>query len=119
MSINKFLSFGKLLSLLLLISCSVSANTALPTKGFNQQEKISFNKVEDAIHKNMLQPQVVHVNITVEHTVKPVNPSCAALFLIEKSSLEVSPNGQTTTTLQDADRCESVSRLLFPFHIFW
>lgn len=119
MSTKKFFTFGKIVALLLLISYSVAAKPILNVTEFQKQGKTAFNKVENAAHKNMLQPQVVHVTMMPEHTVNPANPSYFASTFTEESSSELSSNGQTTIILQDANRCESVSRLLFPFHIFW
>lgn len=118
MSAKKFIGFGTLLALLLLISGSVSAKSFAANE---MQEKGTFtlNQAEDSIHKNMLQPQTVSVGISSEHLAKPIPLGYAALLFNENSFSTVKPIGKTTTFLQDADRCESVSRLLFPFHIFW
>ena len=118
MSTKKFILFGKMLALLLLINSTVSAKSFIANE-FQDKGNVTLNKSEHSFHKNMLQPQVVHVSITSEPSVKPINSGFVALLFNEKTSLVLKPNEQANVILQDADRCESVSRLLFPFHIFW
>lgn len=119
MSTKKFIVFGKMLTLLLLISYSVSAGTTSATNHLQDNPIENLNKAEHSFHKNMLQPQVVHVSMLPEHSVKPVQAAYSDLFYSESNSLLLQPTEQTNLVLQDADRCESVSRLLFPFHSFW
>lgn len=118
MSAKKFIGFGKLLALLLLISCSVSAKTFTANE-IQKKGTVTLNKAEDSIHKNMLQPQTAYVSISNEHLAKPMSFGYVALFFNEGAVSTLNPIGKTATFLQDADRCESVSRLLFPFHNFW
>ncbi|MCF6131677.1 hypothetical protein [Flavobacterium wongokense] len=118
MSIKKFMMFGKLLTLVLLISSSVSAKSFI-ANGFQDEGTVTINNAGQSFHKNMLQPQLVHVNVTTEHTVKPISLGYTALLFNEKTSLTLKPSGPTSLILQDVDRCESVSKLLFPFHYFW
>ncbi|UPT71902.1 MAG: hypothetical protein M0D53_06260 [Flavobacterium sp. JAD_PAG50586_2] len=115
----RFISFGKLLALLLLISYSVAAKVSIATNEFQDTRKAIVDKAENFFHKNMLQPQVVHVGMTPEHSVKTVHSGYFGLLFSDGSPLVLKPFGQTQTILQDMDRCESVSRLLFPFHYFW
>lgn len=118
MSTRKFLAFGKVLVLLLLISCSVHAKAAIDTK-FSTKEIETFNKAESSLHKNMLQTQVVHVTVMHEQPSKPVKGVSGDFPFCDNTYLLLQLPGQTNIVLQDADRCESVSRLLFPFHNFW
>lgn len=119
MSTKRFISFGKLLALLLLIGYSVAAKASIATNEFQDTRKVIVDKAENSFHKNMLQPQVVHVSMTPEHSVKTVHSGYFGLLFSESNPLLLKPFGQTQTILQDMDRCESVSRLLFPFHYFW
>lgn len=115
---KRFIVFGKMLTLLLFISSSVSAKS-FSVNEFQNKGKETLNKVDHSFHKNMLQPQVIHVTITSEPSVKPINFGFVALLFDEKALLAVKSSGQTNELLQDANRCESVSKLLFPFHNFW
>lgn len=119
MSTKKLLTFGKILALLLLISFSVTAKTTFAPNEFQNPKTLDFSKEQTALNNNMLQPQVVHVSVTTEHSVKLTNSSFGVLFYGEKPSVTLRPFGQTNVILQDANRCESVSRLLFPYHLFW
>lgn len=119
MALRKFIAFGKLLALLLLFSGTAVARPLAAQEDFREKGALSLNKAEQAFHKNMLQPQVVHVSIASEDSVKPITPGYAALLFHDNASLLKQTAGQANEILQDADRCESVSRLLFPFHYFW
>lgn len=118
MSIKKFIAFGKVLTFLLLLSSSVSAK-ALAAYELPQNGALAINKAEHSFHKNMLEPQTVHVSITNEHLAKPTSLGYVTLLSNGSSLSTLKPIGKATAFLQDADRCESVSRLLFPFHNFW
>lgn len=107
-----------MLALLLLISSSVSAKSFI-AHDFQDNQTENLNKAAHSFHENMLQPQVVHVSITSEHSGKPVHTALNDLFYSESNHLVLQPLGQTNVVLQDANRCESVSKLLFPFHVFW
>lgn len=120
MSIKRFITFGKLLTLLLFISYSVDGKTPVTITYESQvPRQVTVDKVEHSFHKNMLQPQVVHVSMMPEHSLKTVHSGCVGLLYSESITLQLLPVGQTQTILQDVNRCESVSRLLFPFHNFW
>lgn len=120
MSTKQQLFCFKLLFLLLCFNASsVKAGTFATNNQSTSERTLTLNKEESAFHKNMLQPQVVHVSAMPEHIVKSVNSGFAVLFYSERKHLLLQPNGQTNVFLQDANRCESVSRLLFPFHYFW
>lgn len=108
-----------MLALLLLISYSVVAKTAVTTNEFQDKETLTLNKAQHSFHKNMLQTQVMHVSIASEHLVKPSNSGYVALLFNDKASLLLQTSRQKNTFLQDVNRCESVSKLLFPFHDFW
>ncbi|MGC4041156.1 MAG: hypothetical protein QM710_10315 [Flavobacterium sp.] len=119
MPIKKFISFGQLLALLLLFGFTAAAKPAVAKNEFHEKGALSLNKIENSFHKNMLQPQVVHVNMVTEDSVKPISSGYAVLFFYENTALSLPLTGQTNQTLQDCNRCESVSKLLFPFHYFW
>ena len=119
MSKKQYVTFSKLLLLLLLVSVSVAAKTAVPQKQLPKTDTTSLTKTTHSLHHNMLQPQVVHVSVTSEQPVKPVLSDYVAWFYGNSIVLTGQPKAQTRVFLQDADRCESVSRLLFPFHSFW
>lgn len=119
MALRKFIAFGKLLALLLLFSSTAVAKPLATKKDFHEKGTLALNKAEQAFHKNMLQPQVVHVSTASEDSVKPITPGYAALLFHENAVLLQQTTGQANEILQDADRCESVSKLLFPFHYFW
>ena len=114
----KFLSFAKILAMLL-VSYSVSAKTGNATDGFEQNQSLKLTKAAGNLHKNMLQPHTVHVSILPEHSAKPTTPGYGILFMAYQSDLLLRPKAQATEILQDVDRCESVSRFLFPYHFFW
>ena len=118
MSTKKFLAFGTLLALLLLTSFSVTAKTIGIDK-FQEQRTESLNKTEHSFHKNMLQPQLVHVTMMPEHSVKPVPIGFGIFCYRDTTLLLLQPTAQAHVVLQDANRCESVSRFLFPYHFFW
>lgn len=118
MSTRRFISFVKLLALLLFVSFSVTAKTDMVTNEF-PQKKVLFGKTEHSFHKNMLQPQVVHVTVATEHSIKPISPVYFGFLSNVNISLVPCSLGRTSSIFQDVDRCESVSRLLFPFHNFW
>lgn len=119
MSIRKFIALGKLLSLLLFVSYSVAAKVPIAVNELQDAGKLTFEKTEHSFHENMLQPKVAHVGMTSEHSIKTVNSSYLGLLFSDSITLQLLSVGQTQIILQDVDRCESVSRLLFPFHYFW
>ncbi|MDI1318413.1 hypothetical protein [Flavobacterium sp.] len=119
MSTKKFLAFGKILALLMLISYSVVAKSVSSTNELQDPRPLSLNKPADSFHKNMLQPQVVHVSMMMEHSIKLVNPTVGILFIGCDTDLLSMPTAQTHVILQDVNRCKSVSPLLFPYHFFW
>lgn len=119
MSTKRFITFGKLLALLLFISYSVAAKASVFTNEFQDTRKVIVDKAEHYFHKNMLQPQVVHVSMMPEHSLKTVHSGYLGLLFNDSITSLLQPVGQTQTILQDVNRCESVSRLLFPFHNFW
>lgn len=117
MSAKKLILLAKILLLFLLTSNPAAAKTAIHNNDVSGKEALC--KSGHSFHQNMLQPQTVHFSIANEHQLKPVSLGYAALFLQEQLSFAVNPRSKTTTILQDTNRCESVSRLLFPFHNFW
>ncbi len=119
MDLRKFITFSKILALLLLISTSANAKSTVAKNEFNPKKALNFNKDEQAFHRNMLQPQTAHISVGTEDSVKPINSGYFALLLSENVSSATQYIGHTNEILQDANRCESVSKLLFPFHYFW
>ena len=119
MSTKKFLTFGKILALLMLISYSVTAKSVSYTNEFQEHQTLTLNKPSDNFHKNMLQPRVAHVSMMMEHSVKLVSPIVGILFSGYDTNLLSFPAAQTHIILQDVNRCKSVSPLLFPYHFFW
>lgn len=105
--------------LLLFISCSAMAKPIDAQKDFSEKGTLSLNEARHTFHKNMLQPQTLHVTIANEHPVKSISLGYAVLFLQEQTVFAVKARSKTTAILQDENRCESVSKLLFPFHNFW
>ncbi|MCF6129306.1 hypothetical protein L1S35_06445 [Flavobacterium sp. AS60] len=119
MSAKKFIGFGLLLSLLLLFSFSVTARTAIAANESSDNRKETFHKADHSFHKNMLQPQVMQVTVMPEHSAKPLAVAYSTLYCSESINLSLQPTRQANVFIQDVNRCESVSRLLFPFHYFW
>ena len=116
---RKFIGFGKLFVLLLLISFSASAGTTITVTESHDKQTGMVDKAGHSFHKNMLQPQAAHVSMVPEQSVKPILNSYSAFFYTGSTCLPLHPTGQAKLFIQDEDRCESVSRLLFPFHSFW
>lgn len=125
MHLRKFISFGKLLALLLLISYTAVAKPTVSKNELPEKGALNLSKTEHChaepveAHKNMLQPQVVHLSTGSEDSVKPITSAYVALPFYGTASFSLQATGQANQILQDADRCESVSKLLFPFHYFW
>ncbi len=116
---RKFIGFGKLFALLLLVSFSASAGTTITVAESHNKRAVMLDKEGFSFHKNMLQPQVVHVSMMPEQSIKPILIGYNAILYPGSTYLPVQPIGRVKLFIQDADRCESVSRLLFPFHSFW
>jgi hypothetical protein len=102
----------------LLISSSVSAKSFIANE-FQDKGKETLHKADHSFHKNMLQTQVMHVSALPEHSAKPLAVAYSTLCYSEITNLSLQPTGQANVFIQDLNRCESVSRLLFPFHYFW
>src|SRR4051812_16307900 len=117
MPIKKSILFGNLFALLVLISYSVAAKDPGTITEFHQQQ-LSLNKAADSVHENMLQTAIVHISMVSAQPVKAANPGFGILAGSCNVCLLLHPAAPAIVT-QDADRCESVSRLLFPYHIFW
>jgi len=119
MSVKPLLAFGKLWLLLLLLSNPVAAKTIMADDSAQDAKTVTLLKADEVIHKDGLQPQVPSVRIISEHHAKPINFGYAALSDDDSASLVLGYVGSTQVLLQDANRCESVSRLIFPYHFFW
>jgi hypothetical protein len=119
MSAKRLLALGKIWVLLLLFSTMAVAKTAMMVAPETSKE-VSLFKAGHSFTKDLLQPQALSTaGVTTEHAAKPMPFGYAVLEYAESTRLGLGYVGTTTTVLQDANRCESVSRLLFPFHIFW
>ena len=116
---KRFITFGKVLALLLFVSYSVAAKTSIATNEFQDTQKVTVDKADYSFHKNMLQPQVVHISMMPEHSLKTVHSGFLGLLSADNITFQLLSIGQTQTILQDVNRCENVSRLLFPSHYFW
>lgn len=116
---KRFLAWGKVWVLLLLFSNLVVAKSAVVIAP-NTSKEVSLFKAGHSFAKDLLQPQALSTaGIASEHAAKPMPFGYAALAYDENTRLVLGFVGTTTVVLQDTNRCESVSRLLFPFHIFW
>jgi hypothetical protein len=116
---KRFLALGKIGVLLLLFSNLVVAKSAMVVAPQDSKEVSLFN-AGHSFTKDLLQPQGVSTaGVASEQAAKPMPFGYAALAYDESIRLVLGYVGTTTEVLQDANRCESVSRLLFPFHIFW
>lgn len=116
---KKYLSFLQLLTLLLLTTYSV-AGTSMGTTALVQRPSTeNLNDSESDFHRNMLQQQVVHLTAQPEQGGKLLHSGFGILPVSSTHFSAVQPTTSATTILQDVNRCESVSRLLFPYHFFW
>ncbi len=119
MSAKKILILGKVWLLLLLFSNILAAKPVLDTEIKSTQE-VSLFKAGHSFTKDILQPQGLSTaRLASEQVAKPMPFGYAVLQYDEITRLVLGYVGTTTTVLQDTNRCESVSRLLFPFHFFW
>lgn len=118
MAVKQLLAFGKLL-LLLLLSNPVAAKTVMANKDCQESKVVTVFEADDVVHKDGLQPQAPSVRVISEHHAKPISFGYTALFYDGSVSLVLGYVGSTQVLLQDANRCESVSRFLFPYHFFW
>ncbi|MET0759665.1 MAG: hypothetical protein ABWZ56_04545 [Flavobacterium sp.] len=84
-----------------------------------QQENSSSNFSNDSIHASaFIQPQVTNT-FTVNHKAdSPVFIKWFDNFLFKIPDFKISKH-LNTFLIQDINRCENVSLLLFPFHFFW
>jgi len=116
---KRFLALGKIGVLLLLFSNLAVANSAMVITPETAKE-VSLFKAGHSFTKDLLQPQGLSTaGATSEHAAKPMPFGFAVLEYAASTRLVLGYVGTTTVILQDANRCESVSRLLFPYHIFW
>lgn len=118
MSLKQFIVLGKLW-VLLLFGNGAFANIVLPCNDISVSIAVAVFETEDSLHKEGLQPQIPSIRIISEHQAKPVVFGYFALSYETNVSLVLGYSGPTQVLLQDANRCESVSRFLFPHHFFW
>lgn len=118
MSAKQFIVLGKLL-VLLLFSNGAFANTLMPFEGSQDSKAVMLYQTGDTLHKDGLQPQVPSGRILSEHQAKPFSLGYPVFEYDESTRLVLGYVGPTVVFLQDANRCESVSRFLFPYHFFW
>lgn len=84
-----------------------------------QQENSSSYFSNDSIHASaFLQPQVAPTFLANCKVDNPVLAKWFDTFLIEAPDLKILKH-LNTFQIQDINRCENVSLLLFPFHSFW
>ena len=117
MSIKPILALGKLWLLFLLVSNPVAARTIAACSDQDSKTE-TFFKAGDSVHKDGLQPQAPSVRIISEQHAKPLSLGWPVTEY-ENACLVLGYTGNTVFLLQDVNRCESVSRFLFPYHIFW
>ncbi len=118
MSAKQFIRYSKLL-VLLLFSNGAIANSVISLEHSRDSKTVVLYQAEDSLHKDGLQPQVPSVRIISDHHAKPISFGYPALSYVDGGSLVLGYVGTTQVLLQDANRCESVSRFLFPYHFFW
>lgn len=118
MSAKQFIVLGKLW-VLLLLGNGPFANTVMSFDKAQQSKAVTLFEAEDTLHKEGLQPQIPSVRIISEHQAKPISFGYPELAYEVNIGLALGFTGPTQVLLQDANRCESVSRFLFPYHFFW
>ncbi|WP_333600244.1 hypothetical protein [Flavobacterium sp.] len=118
MSVKQCIAFSKLWVLLLCFSNLVVAKTPAVDKHLQDTQTEAFLKAGYSLSKDLLQPQTFS-RVLSEHSVTPLPLGCAVLQYDEKLRLILGYKGTTVLLVQDADRCESVSHFLFPYHFFW
>ncbi|WP_284652415.1 hypothetical protein [Flavobacterium terrisoli] len=118
MSAKQFIVLGKLW-VLLLFGNSAFANTVMPFGEQQESKAVTLYKAVETLHKDGLQPQVPSVRIISEQQAKSFSLGYPVIGLYESVRLVPGYVGPTVVLLQDADRCKSVSRFLFPYHFFW
>ena len=115
---KQFIVLGKLWVLLLFGNLAL-ANMVLPIDKVQQCKTVTLFETEDSIHKEGLQPQIPSVRILTEHQSKPISFGYPELIYEVNVDLVKGFTGLTQVLIQDANRCESVSRFLFSYHFFW
>ena len=118
MSVKPYIALAKLWLLLLLVSNTAVAGNTASTQDLASKPVTIFDASE-TLHKNMLQPQAMSLRVLSEHTIKPISFGDFVFPATPISATTYQFTKPTVAFSQDADRCESVSRLLFPFHVFW
>ena len=119
MSVKQLLTFGKLWLLLLLMSNSVVAKTVMPNQICQDAKAVALYKADGVVHKDGLQPKTLSFRIISEHHAKPIGFGYAPVSYAAAVCIVLCHVGPTQVLLQDVNRCESVSRFLFPYHFFW
>ena len=115
---KQILALGKLWLLLLLMSNGAVANTSVP-ESTSEKKTETFLKTGQTLHKDGLQPEVLSVRVLLEHPAKSISFGYAVVNDYPSSNLVCIYAGPTVLLVQDTNRCESVSRFLFPYHFFW
>ena len=119
MDAKLFLALPKLWLLLLLLSNIAVANTSMVVKPCQESKTVTLFEAETSLHKEGLQPQLPSFRIISEHHAKPISFGHSELFYDFDSRLIPESVGLIQVFLQDVNRCENVSRFLFPYHFFW
>lgn len=117
---KQFLVFGKLWLLLLLFCQPIEAKVRCGIEQRQNLETASLFKTENLLHEDMLQTQAMSLRVASEHSVKAFSFGYATLPYSEKGyPVYLEFSGTAIVFIQDENRCESVSCLLFPYHFFW
>jgi len=119
MSVQQRITGYKFWILLLLFSTGAIAKSAVGVTHSQAVKTLSLTKAQHRLSKDLLQPQSGTSRLLTEHSDTPVVSGYAVLSSNNGKYLLLGYVGTTVALLQDTNRCESVSRLLFPYHIFW
>lgn len=105
----------RILALLLLFSPAVLAKTVLIEK---QKAKTEL-KSGHSFHKEHLRQQTHHIGITTERTSSVKVYDNLGFFMPDGYHYKFVTIDRLYLNKQDANRCQSVSIHLFPYHFFW
>ncbi|MGV3698245.1 hypothetical protein [Flavobacterium sp.] len=119
MPAKKSIAFGNLLALWLLVSYTAVAKPLAYKNEFLEKRGYLLTKAAHSFHQHMLQCQLAHFGMFTQDTSKIKGSGYFALLFEQHISRIPKPIGQANQISQDTNRCETVSSLLFPYHIFW
>ncbi|MGV9003431.1 hypothetical protein [Flavobacterium sp.] len=115
MSFKLLLLYIKTLALLLLFSPSALAKTVTLDKTKAKTELKSGN----SIHKEHLHQQTYTIGVSSERTASIKVYGNLGFFIVDGYHHKYFQKDRLYLNKQDANRCESVSIHLFPYHFFW